>query len=314
MPTGNNLVLHGITFRAYLDFHRLNPFPGPSLCSRAGRRTNYFYNVFPYFHFTTTVHMEELERELAKLKQLVETLTEKWKRDRNITVRQVRELADEIQCHEDNSRIATLTGASAGIVGGGIAIAGGVSAFFTFGASLGLTVVGGAISVVGGATLLGTEITNGVLRSVKFKEVEKALEKDKDATSELVEELEKLEGILKERNELIEKNRNVKIRGIVKSVGSTVFNGVQTGTKLAKTGSETGETVFKSLGKIGKVSHVAGLALGAVFVAVDIYTLVQTSIDVHNGNKLEVVKKIHNVAQDLEDEMEQPFFLPDNEP
>ena len=174
--------------------------------------------------------------------------------------------------------------------------------------------VGGAISVVGGATLLGTEITNGVLRSGKFKEVEKALEKDKDATSELVEELEKLEGILKERNELIEKNRNVKIRGIVKSVGSTVFNGVQTGTKLAKAGSEAGETVFKSLGKIGKVSHVAGLALGAVFVAVDIYTLVQTSIDVHKGSKLEVVKKIHNVAQDLEDEMEQPFFLPDNEP
>ena len=83
--------------------------------------------------------------------------------------------------------------------------------------------VGGAISVVGGATLLGTEITNGVLRSGKFKEVERALEKDKDATSELVKKLENLEGILKETNELI-----VKIPKIVFNVGSTVNNGVQT--------------------------------------------------------------------------------------
>ena len=210
--------------------------------------------------------VRELKQELAKQTKLVKKLIDKWMRDRKITVRQVRELAGEIQCHEDNSRIATLVGASASIVGGGLAIAGGVSAFFTFGASLGLTVVGGAISGVGGATLLGTEITNGVLRSGKFKEVERAVEKDKDATSELVEKLEKLEGILKERNELIEKNRNVKIPKIVSNVGSTVYNGFRSGTKLAKAGSEAGETVFKSLGKIGKVSHVAGLAFGAVFV------------------------------------------------
>ena len=262
--------------------------------------------------------MEELERELAKQKQIVKTLTEKWKRDRKTTVRQVRELADEIQRYEDNSRIATLAGTSAGIVGGCITIAGGVSAFYTFGASRILTAVGGTISGVGGATVLGTEIINGVLRSGKFKEVEKALEKDKDATSELVKKLENLEGILKERNELIEKNQNkliVKIPKIVFNFGSTVNNGVQTGKKLAKAGlSEAGETVFKSLGKAGKVYHVAGLAFGAVFVAMDIYTLVQTSIDVHKGSKLEVVKDIHKVAQALEDEMEKPFFLADYEP
>ena len=99
------------------------------------------------------ITMKESGRELARQKQIVKMLTEKWMRDRRITVRQVRELADEIQWHEDNSRIATLAGTSAGIVGGGLAIAGGVSAFFTFGASLALTVVGGAISSVGGATL-----------------------------------------------------------------------------------------------------------------------------------------------------------------
>ena len=258
--------------------------------------------------------MEELERELAKQKQIVKTLTEKWKQDQKITVRQVRELADEIQRDEDNSRIATLTGASAAIVGGSIAIAGGVCAFFTFGASLVLTAVGGAISGVGGVTVLGTEITNGVLRSGKFKEVEKALEKDKDATSDLVEELENLEGILKKRNELIKKNRTFLIAKLVWKVGITVSNEVETGIKLANAGIEAWETVFKSLGRSGKFFRVGGLALSPWFVAWDIYTLVKTSIDVHKGSKLEVVKDIHKVAQALEDEMEKPFFLADYEP
>ena len=162
-----------------------------------------------------------------------------------------------------------------------------------------------------GQLFVGIEITNDVLRSSKFKEVERALEKDKDATSELVEELEKLEGILKEEKKLIETNCNVKIREIVRSVGSTVYNGVQTGTKLTKAGSEAGKTVFKSLGKTGKIRHVSSIAGNAVFIAVDIRTLIQTSIDVHKGCKLKVVEDIQNVAQALEEEMEKPFFLAD---
>ena len=135
--------------------------------------------------------LEVCQKELKLSREKIDELMKKWEHDRKITVKQLRELANKIQQHEDNSRIAKLAGSSAGIVGGGLAIAGFVGAFFTFGATLGLTYAGIAISGAGGVTVAGADITNSVLRSGKLKEVEMALERDKDSIMKLYEELEK---------------------------------------------------------------------------------------------------------------------------
>lgn len=54
-----------------------------------------------------------------------------------------------MQKHEDNSRIAKLSGTSTSIVGASLVIGGGVASFFTLGTSLILTVVGVSLGVAG---------------------------------------------------------------------------------------------------------------------------------------------------------------------
>ena len=73
-------------------------------------------------------------------------------------IRRIESIQEVIDRHHSNVNKATVVGSIAGIVGGGLMIGGFIGAFFTFGASLGLTVVGAGIGTAGGMTTAGARI------------------------------------------------------------------------------------------------------------------------------------------------------------
>ena len=129
--------------------------------------------------------VEDLERLLAQCIQDLDDASQRWMRERRNLVKLLREIANDIQKHEDNSQIAKITGASTSIVGTGLAIGGAIAAPFTFGASLSLIGVGVGVAVAGGTTVAGTQLVNHLLRSSNVKIVDKALETDRIETQNL---------------------------------------------------------------------------------------------------------------------------------
>ena len=104
---------------------------------------------------------------------------------------------------------------------------------------------------------------------------------------------------------------SVFVLGFVNKVRSVVEGGLRLGKVI---GNEAGETVFRTLGSVGRGFHFVGFAFNAVFIVVDIYTLVKTSVDVHKGSKVKVAKDIRTVAKVLEDEMVEIISKADKDP
>ena len=67
----------------------------------------------------------------------------------------------------------------------------------------------------------------------------------------------------------------------------------------ARIGASTGTTVFRTLGNVGRGFHIAGGVVGIVFMPIDIYTLVSSSIDEHNRNPHKVSEEIRQRAKEL---------------
>lgn len=208
-------------------------------------------------------HVQDLNNELVILKT-------EFKVKRKLTVQLLRSLADEIQKHHKNVNIATLTGASASLVGIGLMIGGSIAAFFTFGASLIVTVVGAGIAAAGGVTAGGSALAEYLLSKSNVKVLQKALDDDR----EMVEKIEELHRKINKPSE----------------IAKVSF----------KAGSGT-----KTDGNAAKGFHIAGLILSNVLIPVDVYTLVKTFIDVHRGSITDVVKDIRKTADDLEAELNQ---------
>ena len=235
----------------------------------------------------------ELERELALLQEKLERAIQAWRGYRKKTVELLRELANQVQTHENNSRIAKLFGASSSIIGSSLAIGGTVGAMFTFGGSLILTAVGTGIAAAGGITVVGTNLVNGLLCNTNVKLVEDAVKKDGEGSREIQDLLEKIQKVLK-RMKLL-KNDFFKCGKIFFTFGKAVYDGVDIGMQF-------GETAFQTLGD-ASVFTVAGITFSAVTIAINIYILVSTSHKVHKGSVLKVVEDICEVAQKLEDKM-----------
>ncbi|XP_066579127.1 apolipoprotein L domain-containing protein 1 isoform X2 [Amia ocellicauda] len=85
---------------------------------------------------------------------------------------ELRSLARDLDKLHKKTRIAGITGGTAGAVGGTAAVAGIILAPFTFGTSLLVTAAGVGVAVAGGATGAGAAITDKVQSSTEKKKVE----------------------------------------------------------------------------------------------------------------------------------------------
>ncbi|XP_028396112.1 uncharacterized protein LOC114520100 [Dendronephthya gigantea] len=243
---------------------------------------------------------EDSGEEIAQLKRELEELKRKWKRERKTTIMVLRALADDIQKDEENSRMATITGALSYLFGKGVGLGSG-AAFTGLGASLPLGAVGAVIAAVGGTTMAGTLIVNKVLRYRKVKNVCEAINTDAKETKNLQDKSDEVNEMMEKLKRLGRKNL-IGPKGVEKAVQfsrSAIFTAMEF-AKIFSGG--LGETC-RTVGGASRGLRLFGSVAGAALIPLDIYTLVSTFIKVRNGSIVQVVKEIRKLAQELENEL-----------
>lgn len=80
------------------------------------------------------------------------------------------------------------------------------------------------------------------------------------------------------------------------------FQLVATFDDAAITGLTVGGGIFRTLSTAWKSLHIVGAVVGILLIPLDIFTMVDSAIDVHKKNKYEVSVAIRNLAKQIEEE------------
>ena len=138
---------------------------------------------------------EQFEQ-LCKLREELHDAFLSWIPIRTRTKEQLEELATKLHEHHRNVNISTITGASMGTVGGILSVAGLITAPFTFGSGIVVSLVGAGIGGAGGLVMSGSKVVNIILEKLGLKEVQETIEDDRKACSELQKQLDALENFI----------------------------------------------------------------------------------------------------------------------
>ena len=120
----------------------------------------------------------------STIKQLVEA--------REDTIEKLLVSADYLDSLWVRCKVSKAVGTSVSVVGGGLTIAGGIMTAMTAGAATPVLIAGIATSSVGTATTFGTSLVEKIINSNQIKDMNAALERDKEISKELEEELKQL--------------------------------------------------------------------------------------------------------------------------
>ena len=134
--------------------------------------------------------------QLRKLREELHDAFLSWIPIRARTKEQLEELATKLHEHHRNVNISTITGASIGTIGGILSVAGLIAAPFTFGAGIVVSLVGAGIGGAGGLVMSGSKVVEIILEKLGLKEVQTAIEDDREACSELQKQLDSLENFI----------------------------------------------------------------------------------------------------------------------
>ena len=251
----------------------------------------------------------QVKTRVLKLDQLKEDLVEnfrQWRRTRKRTREKLEELASKLQEQHIRGSKSTIVGASAGTVGGILAIAGLITAPFTLGAGLVVSLVGAGIGGVGGLVMTVSKVVEVTLAELGLKEVQRAIDEDEEASGPLRERLVDLEGFISDLREIesngVEFLRSRAIREFPTSTeGRIDLSAMFLRTSTASLGAGAVATAF-SLVRAGGLAgtpaaYIAGGVVGAALLPLDIYMLVRSSLEVHRGSTTQAVNDIRNRLQ-----------------
>jgi len=180
-------------------------------------------------------------------------------------------------------------------------------------------VVGGVIAGSGGIVVSGSQITDAVLSKKRRSSAENILKKYKSRVEFLMKECVEIGTLLQDYGDIDEDfpswvsfwtkiafNSGTGLKSIGWDIiGRTVFNSLKIASfadDAVSTGAKVATTAFKTMGATGKALHVAGGVFGILLLPIDIYTLVDSSIDVHKTNPHETSKKIREMAAKIKAE------------
>ena len=140
-----------------------------------------------------TKYAEDLEKEdfeedilalSCSVRQLVDARTE--------TISRLRASAEYLDSIWLRCKLSKTMGSSVSVVGGGLTIAGGILTTLTAGAAAPVLIAGIATSSVGAATNIGTSLVEKILNSKQVKEMNAAMERDKNVTQAFEYKLQNL--------------------------------------------------------------------------------------------------------------------------
>ena len=250
-------------------------------------------------------------RELGRLEEDVVSTFRRWIPKRKRTLEKLEELATKL--HEQHIKVSksTIAGASASTVGGILAIAGLIAAPFTFGAGLVVSLVGAGIGGAGGLVMSVSKVIEIALAKLGLKEVQGAIDEDKEACTQLQEKLENLERFISNLRE-IESNGFEFLHQLVErefttsteeriDISARFFRAFSSAASVGAGAFAAAGAFARAGGLAGvRVANLAGGIVGAVLLPLDVYMLVKSSLEVHRGSTTQAVNDIRKLISELE--------------
>ena len=133
----------------------------------------------------STPQKQELEGELQGFAAKVEDM----KLAKQKAIQHLYDTADYLDKVWRDCKIASVSGNSAGILGGLLTIGGGIATVLTVGAASPLLIAGILLGAAGASTNLGTVAAEAAINSTKLQEVEKALQGADELTKKVKEQI-----------------------------------------------------------------------------------------------------------------------------
>ncbi|XP_048753821.2 apolipoprotein L3-like isoform X1 [Ostrea edulis] len=259
-----------------------------------------------------------------------------WAPERKQVIAELTSIKDEVQRQAKIHSVGSITYSSVGLVGGGLAIAGIVTAPFTFGVSLGLTVAGIATGVTSGVAGVAHGVVKfGIVKS-KCNEAKTSLEnhntsskKMKRLVGELVEEVDEFKLKIKGKNEfeISQIWDGMKRTGSAVMLGKRIYDLVvnsraadvyrRTGNadevdRILSLSSELGDLLpseMKDVSKgAAKLSAEALSVVAAIGIVIDLGSLIHNAVDLskmEKGKLCSEAKKLEEVIKILEEEYDE---------
>jgi hypothetical protein len=202
----------------------------------------------------------------------------KWRLQRKSYITKLRAIIIKLNKTQRSVDISKFTGNSLSVIGAGTTIVGLVMAPFTFGISFGVALTGTGLSVAGSLTAGGANMVNYLISKTEIKKVLEMLENDRN----LLEKIKENENVnlAKHLREYINNNREF---------------------KLVELSNALVENIFRNSEKMIENSK---LALNIFVLIFNAYDMVDTMSSLRNGSKSELAKKLEEIVNEMEKEIE----------
>ena len=273
--------------------------------------------------------VKQIPEQFEQLRRLRDELHDaflSWIPIRTHTIKQLEELATKLHEHHTNVNISTLTGASMGTIGGTLLVAGLVAAPFTLGSGIVVSLVGAGIGGAGGLVMSGSKVADIILEQLGLKEVQAAIEDDREACSELQKQLDALENFISSLAEFLKPlhddavllrelegsgfeflSQRISYEEIGASTeervefGARFFRAATSAATISASAAATAGAVARSAAIAGtRAAHVAGSVISAALLPLDITLLVKSSLELHRGSTSAAVQDIRRILDELE--------------
>ena len=249
-------------------------------------------------------------------------LLEKGISTRKSTITKLRKIAHKLDQVQSDVNISKITGTSASVGGTLLAGVGLVANVFSFGLVTPLLAGGLGLAALGGVTTAGADIAGTIISNSETDDGTKEIKEDQKNTEKInkkeeefrkkVEEICKVQCLNEDQAYLIlfmgslHENINFgNIFSICTKLG-IIFKVLTRAKKVADATIRISEAASKAIGGITMkaLSGVSKGVLSAAMLGFDIYTMVTTSIDIHNGSKSEAAKEFRKYANFLEEKLQ----------
>ncbi|XP_051888805.1 apolipoprotein L6-like [Pristis pectinata] len=273
-----------------------------------------------------TVNRVELKTELGKHAKECQVFVRQfpdWKDQIDGNVKELREIADSIDEYHIISVIASISGASAAVLGGALSTSGMDASPFTLGTSLGLSAVGGGISTAGAVTTLTAGTSETITQFNRQKVVNKIIQQYNDQCQQMSMVLSEVDGAIKSwslklRGEIMSHEPSEEISNFLNQSCNTAkySDAIDRGWPVGAAPSTAGhikptsqqvvnvkDLISGSFPLPATVLNVFSAILTVILVVSNTYSITKNFIDLSKGSKTTVAKNIQDVAMKMEDEL-----------
>ena len=189
-----------------------------------------------------------------------------------------------------------------------------------------MSIVGAGIGGAGGMVMSGSKVVEIILESLGLKEVQAAIEDDREACSELQKQLDSLENFISSLAEFLKPlhddavllrelegsgfeflSQRISYEEIGASTeervefGARFFRAATSAATISASAAATAGAVARSAAIAGtRAAHVAGSVISAALLPLDITLLVKSSLELHRGSTSAAVQDIRRILDKLE--------------